>query len=47
MNIKVIGLKDMDWTYLTMDRDQWKVVLISNEPSNSTKGEEFSEYLKE
>jgi hypothetical protein len=43
MNIKVIGLKGMDWIHLAQDRDQWQAVLSSNEPSHSTKGGEFSE----
>jgi hypothetical protein len=31
----------VDWVHLTQDRDQWRAVVNSNDPSDSIKGGEF------
>jgi hypothetical protein len=40
-NIKLdlggIGCGCMDWIYLTQDRDQWRALMNTNEPSSSIK----------
>jgi hypothetical protein len=35
------------WIHLTLDRDQWRALVNTNEPSDPIKGGEFLNYLSD
>jgi hypothetical protein len=41
MDVREIGLEDMDWIHLSQDRDRWRALLNGNEPLGSIKCWEF------
>jgi hypothetical protein len=45
MDLREIGWDGMDWNDVAQDRDQWRALVNTNEPSGSIKCWEFLEWL--
>jgi hypothetical protein len=46
MDLREIGWDGMDWIDLAQDRDLWRDIVNTNEPSGSIKCWEFLEWLQ-